>query len=125
MTPDPIEAVARVLYAQEKARSDHADAVLSAAKGRPITLHMEPWDECKDTFLGDARAALAAMPKIEAEVTWEVWEDDLMVANSTDEANARHYFAVYSQDGPVRLVRCETVRTEIITPGPNTTGGAT
>lgn len=46
----------------------------------------------------------------EEDVSWEVWEDDMMVASSSTEADALHYLAVYSQDGPVRLVKAVTHR---------------
>ncbi|MFT4056455.1 MAG: hypothetical protein QM681_18275 [Novosphingobium sp.] len=49
----------------------------------------------------------------EAEVSYEVWEDDMLVASSTDEADGRHYHAVYSQGGLVKLVKAETFRTDI------------
>lgn len=49
----------------------------------------------------------------ETEVTFEVWEDDMLVASSTDEADARHYLAVYSQDGPVKMVKAVTTRAAI------------
>lgn len=49
----------------------------------------------------------------EVEITYEVWEADMLVASSTDEADASHYHAVYSQDGAVRLVKAVTTRTEI------------
>ncbi|UXC93094.1 hypothetical protein EGM87_22625 [Sphingobium sp. RSMS] len=57
-------------------------------------------------------SALQALGQ-ERETTFEVWQGDMMVASSTDEAEARHYCLVYSQDGPVRLVRAETVRTPL------------
>ena len=47
---------------------------------------------------------------IETEVAWEVWEDDLMVASSSSEADGLHYLAVYSQDGPMRFVKATTTR---------------
>lgn len=37
----------------------------------------------------------------EREVQYEVWQDGMMVAASTDPADAKHYLAVYGQDGPV------------------------
>lgn len=49
------------------------------------------------------------------EVMFEVWQDDMMVASSTDEADAIHYLAVYAQDGPAKLMRAETVRTTLAT----------
>lgn len=49
------------------------------------------------------------------EVQWEIWQDDMMVASSTSEADAHHYLAVYSQDGPAHLVRAETTRHRLST----------
>ncbi len=66
-----VEAVARALYACEKGRSDRCDAMISAAAGKTVKVGMEPWEECWQTFHGDARAAIAAYeatlrPAIEA-----------------------------------------------------------
>src|SRR5690606_10580951 len=36
-------------------------------------------------------------------ITYEIWQDDMMVASSTDPKDASHYAAVYSQDGPVKV----------------------
>lgn len=73
---------------------------------------------CCNLEAGQARdiwsAMLAAAPaQPEADDTYEIWHDDCLVATSTHEADARHYAAVYGQDGPVRLVRAVTYRTEI------------
>jgi hypothetical protein len=57
---DAMEAAARALYECERQRANHCDAVLSRAFGKPVKDHMEPWDECKEFYLGDARAALDA-----------------------------------------------------------------
>jgi hypothetical protein len=58
------ENVARVLYECERKRGEIANSVMSAATGREITgCTMEPWEECKDTFLSDARAVLSALSK--------------------------------------------------------------
>ena len=46
----------------------------------------------------------------ERDIQFEVWQDDMMVASSTSETDARHYLAVYEQDGPAYLVRAETIR---------------
>jgi len=54
--------------------------------------------------------------EMETETAFEIWEDNLMVASASTEAEGLHYFAVYSQDGPVKLVRAETVRQVIATP---------
>ena len=72
----------------------------------------------QDAFYSLVSRALP-LPKageIETETAFEVWEDDLMVASASTEAEGLHYFAVYSQDGPVKLVRAETVRQVIATP---------
>jgi hypothetical protein len=66
----------------------------------------------------------AARAEGEVDVTFEVWEDDMMIASSTDEADARHYLAVYSQDAPNRLVRAETRRTTIVPALSSPTGDA-
>ncbi len=63
------------------------------------------------------RAALVTCPEVPApaqpvggEVMFEVWQDDMQVAASTYEADARHYLAVYAQDGPATLMRATTYR---------------
>jgi len=84
-----------------------------------------PWPDLQEDQAGAdkyreiARAAIRALPLPKAgetETVFEVWEDDLMVASASTEAEGLHYFAVYSQDGPVKLVRAETVRQVIATP---------
>jgi hypothetical protein len=51
--------------------------------------------------------AAIAKPKqdapTDAEITYEVWQNDMIVATSTDLEDASHYAAVYSQDGPVKV----------------------
>lgn len=64
------------------------------------------------------RHRLSAMPASsgevgQIEVLFEVWQNDDLVASSTDESDARHYLAVYGQDGAATLVRAETVRTTL------------
>lgn len=56
-------------------------------------------------------ALAAALRGRDAVVEWEVWQDDMPVATSTNEADARHYLMVYGQDGPATLMRVE--RTEV------------
>jgi len=51
-----VESIARILYECEKRRADHADKVMGLTRST-----MEPWEECKDTFLSDAAAVLAAL----------------------------------------------------------------
>jgi len=53
----------------------------------------------------------AALRGRDVVVEWEVWQDDMPVATSTDEADARHYLMVYGQDGPATLTRVE--RTQV------------
>lgn len=101
------EAMARALKAAHEA--------LSRAN---VTAYLDMPEDTADVV---ARAVIAALllPKageMETETVFEVWEDDLMVASASTEAEGLHYFAVYSQDGPVKLVRAETVRQVITTP---------
>lgn len=59
---DMRERIARAMYEREKARAENATEVLSGAAGRPVNgMAMEPWEECRDTYLGDADAVLEAM----------------------------------------------------------------
>ena len=101
------EAMARALKAAHEA--------LSRAN---VTAYLDMPEDTADVV---ARAVIAALllPKageMETETAFEIWEDDLMVASASTEAEGLHYFAVYSQDGPVKLVRAETVRQVITTP---------
>lgn len=58
---DLVEVVARALYACEKERSDRCDAVISAAKGKTVSVGMESWEECWQAFYDDAQAVLQAL----------------------------------------------------------------
>ena len=49
----------------------------------------------------------------EREESWEVWQDDMPVAQSSDYTDAQHYLMMYAQDGPVKLVRVVTYRQDI------------
>lgn len=60
ITDDVVERAARRLYECEKERSDRCDAIISAAKGKTVTVGMEPWEECWQAFYDDAHAALSA-----------------------------------------------------------------
>lgn len=53
-----VEAMARTLYECEKKRSDRCDAIISAAAGKTVSVGMEPWHECWQTFHDDATALL-------------------------------------------------------------------
>lgn len=58
MTPTR-EQIGRILYECEKKRGEHADAVMKGILPRASdALLMEPWEECKDSFLSDADAVL-------------------------------------------------------------------
>jgi len=56
-----VDRVARVLYACEKERSDRCDAILSVAKGKTVSVGMEPWEECWQVYHDDARHVLSAL----------------------------------------------------------------
>lgn len=112
--------VAQMREACAKVAKDFA-AAIATQKTHPDPLPIdtnEGWRRVEDAALdiADAIAALP-LPKVgETETAFEIWEDDLMVASASTEAEGLHYFAVYSQDGPVKLVRVETVRQVIATP---------
>lgn len=54
------EQIGRALYECEKKRGEHADAVMKGISAKASdALLMEPWEECKDSFLGDADAVLS------------------------------------------------------------------
>lgn len=57
---DVIEATARALYECERQRAMTCEAVLSKAAGKPVKDTMEPWEDCRDIYISDARAALEA-----------------------------------------------------------------
>jgi hypothetical protein len=60
--PPPMgeEEIARVLYECERKRGELAREVMSKASGKDCAgILIDPWEECKDTFLSDARAVIA------------------------------------------------------------------
>ena len=57
------EKIARQLWDCEAKRARHCEGVLSAAKGKPITDTMEPFEEHRDMWLGDADAVVEVMRK--------------------------------------------------------------
>jgi hypothetical protein len=58
------------------------------------------------------------------EITYEVWEDDFLVASSSSLTDAGHYLAVYSQNAEFRFVKAETYRTPIRNEAADTGGKA-
>lgn len=80
MSDNMVERVARALYARELERARHCEAVLSQARGAPIKDTMEPFEDCKEAWLGDARAAIEAMREptpemIDAGLAVTPWEE--------------------------------------------------
>lgn len=59
--PTAVEVVARRLYECEANRARRVSEVLSEAFREHVEDQMEPWDACKNAFLSDAQAALAAL----------------------------------------------------------------
>jgi hypothetical protein len=55
------------------------------------------------------------MMEEEAEITveYEIWQNDELVASSSDLTDAHHYAMIYSQNGPVRLVEATTHRRQL------------
>lgn len=59
MPGEIVDAVALALYECEKRRADNMDRVIAAARGVPtVRPTMDPWEECAEIFLGDARVAI-------------------------------------------------------------------
>lgn len=59
---------------------------------------------CREAFDLATRYGRPAGDAVAAdEITYEIWQDDMMVASSNDPKDASHYAAVYSQDGPVKV----------------------
>lgn len=76
--------------------------------------HLRDWSEL-DRLHDQAATALRSFMD-GGDVDYEVWQDDEFVAGSSNEADARHYAAVYGQDCPVKLVRVVSYRTDLPTP---------
>lgn len=55
---EAVERVARKLYEREYERANHCGMVLSEIAGKRIIDRMEAWEDCKATFLGDAKAVI-------------------------------------------------------------------
>lgn len=54
------EQIARVLYDCERKRADHTQRFMQQLSGKECPgAAMEPWEECKDSFLSDADAILS------------------------------------------------------------------
>lgn len=90
---DPMELVGRLdFYAKEAAETN-----------------------CPNTArdLTEAAACIRELVEGEQEIAFEVWEGSDLVAASNDEADGRRYAAIYSQDGPVRLLRAVTYRSPL------------
>lgn len=49
--------------------------------------------------------------KVSTEVTYEVWQEGMIVASSSDISDATHYLIVYGQDGDAQLLKATTERT--------------
>lgn len=85
-------------------REQVARAICKARYG-----HLRGYEGRERFYEREADAAIAAVLEA-AEITWEVWEDDLLVASSTEQADALHYLKVYSQDADVVIKTAFTVR---------------
>lgn len=46
----------------------------------------------------------------DVQVEYEVWQDGMMVASSSDLPDARHYVMMYEQDGPCEIIVATTTR---------------
>ena len=68
-------------------------------------------------------AQAGAVTEAEPDVDYEVWQNGGMVASSSNLSDAKHYAAVYSQDGPVEIVEAATFRRPLPTPPVNQSEG--
>ena len=48
--------------------------------------------------------------KVLTEVTYEVWQEGMLVASSSDISDATHYLTMYAQDGDAQLLKATTER---------------
>nr|WP_312293789.1 hypothetical protein [Brevundimonas diminuta] len=70
----------------------------------------------KDAYalIDEAAACIREMvERGERSVDYEIWQDNALVAGSDNEADARHYAAVYEQDGPVELIKVVSFRSPL------------
>ena len=93
-----------------------ADVVANVEMAHPsLNGEMLAYQEAAE-FLSAHHAELEAMARDcqgEREVVWEIWQDDMIVANSDSLQDAEHYMMMYSQDGPVELKRVVAYRKAI------------
>lgn len=61
MTTDLVEKCARALWQRERERAAHCDDVLSSIRGQAIKPTMDPFDEHRDMWVGDALAVIDAL----------------------------------------------------------------
>lgn len=114
----------RLVHVRETGRVDQGDqatpvrSLPSRAKDSdyPGEAWFTPEDNSSELYVRKALLPAAGIGE-EMAVTFEVWEADMCIASTPDEAEARHYLAIYSHDGPVRLVKAVTTR-QALTPDP-------
>lgn len=61
MTTDLVEKCARALWKRERERASHCDDVLSSIKGQAIKPTMDPFEEHREMWVGDALAVIDAL----------------------------------------------------------------
>lgn len=98
------ERAARETRFADEISQDRRRGYRSACRLIAMSLH------CKASRAAPDMIAAAPSTSVREEVEYEVWQDDAfgdgeaMVAGSTNLADAQHYAAVYSQDGPAWVV---------------------
>lgn len=76
-------------------------------------LHGGPAYALRD-LIDEAAACIREMvERGERSVDYEIWQDDALVAGSDNEGDARHYAAVYGQDGPVEVFKVVSFRSPL------------
>ena len=108
----PDSAIAAIGAATRYIRTHHATirdmAAENAALRDSLAKHVDRLCELTERLEAAERDAAG-----EREEYWEVWQDDMPVAASSDYEDAQHYLMMYAQEGPAKLVRVVTYRKAI------------
>lgn len=100
--------------AEIKALVERLESLSALEPGWYANVGKRTGEQCCEAMREAATALRSFMDG--GDVDYEVWQGDEWVASASREADARHYAAVYGQDGPVKLVRVVSYRTDLPTP---------
>lgn len=91
MTTDLVEKCARALWQRERERATHCDDVLSSIKGQAIKPTMDPFDEHRDMWVGDALAVIDALADGVSDEMVEVFLKSIKLDQSINDAVAAKF----------------------------------